>query len=79
VLDLPVELALQRAAQRRGGSIPDRFEAEQVEFHERLRDAYLALAAAEPHRCALIDAVGTQDEVAARIWQAARLGREATR
>jgi dTMP kinase len=73
VLDLPVELALQRAAQRRGGSIPDRFEAEQVEFHERLRDAYLALAAAEPHRCALIDAGGTEDEVAARIWQAARL------
>jgi dTMP kinase len=73
VLDLPVELALQRAAQRRGGSIPDRFEAEQVEFHERLREAYLALAAAEPHRCALIDAGGTEDEVAARIWQTAGL------
>ena len=73
VLDLPVELTLQRAAQRRDGSIPDRFEAEQVEFHERLRDAYLALAAAEPHRCALIDASGTEDEVAARIWRTTRL------
>jgi dTMP kinase len=80
VLDLPVELGLQRAAQRRGGSIPDRFEAEQVEFHERLRDAYLALAAAEPHRCALIDASGSEDEVAARIWQtvSARLDPAAT-
>jgi dTMP kinase len=69
VLDVPVELGLQRAAQRRGGSIPDRFEAEQVEFHERLRDAYRTLAAAAPHRCALIDASGTADEVAARVWQ----------
>jgi dTMP kinase len=69
VLDVPVQLGLQRAAQRRGGSIPDRFEAEQVEFHERLREAYLALAAAEPHRCALIDASGTEAEVAARVWQ----------
>lgn len=70
VLDLPVPLALQRAAQRRSsGSIADRFEAEQDEYHERLRDAYRALAAAEPHRCALIDASGTEDDVAARVWQ----------
>jgi dTMP kinase len=69
VLDVPVQLGLQRAAQRRGGSIPDRFEAEQMEFHERLREAYLALAAAEPHRCALIDASGTEAEVAERVWQ----------
>jgi dTMP kinase len=73
VLDLPAELGLQRAAQRRDGSIPDRFEAEQVEFHERLREAYRALAAAEPHRCTLIEAVGTEDEVADRIWQTAKL------
>jgi dTMP kinase len=73
VLDLSVELGLQRAAQRRGGSIPDRYEAEQVEFHKRLREAYLALAAAEPHRCALIDAGGSEDEVAARVWQTVRL------
>jgi dTMP kinase len=73
VLDLPAELGLQRAAQRRDGSIPDRFEAEQVEFHERLREAYRALAAAEPHRCTLIEAAGTEDEVAARIWQTAKL------
>jgi dTMP kinase len=72
VLDLPALLGLRRAAERRGSSSPDRYEAEQVEFHQRLRDAYLALAAAEPHRCVLIDAGGTEDEVAARIWQTAR-------
>jgi dTMP kinase len=74
VLDVPVQLGLQRAARRRGGSNPDRFEAEQVEFHERLREAYLALAAAEPHRCALIDASGTEAEVAARVWQIVSAG-----
>ena len=75
VLDLPVKTALQRAAQRRAGSMADRFEAEEVEFHERLREAYRALAAAEPHRCVLVDAGGMKDEVAARIWQAAGLDR----
>lgn len=72
VLDLPVQLGLQRAARRRGSGLADRFEAEQVEFHERLREAYRALAAAEPHRCVLVDASGTAEEVAARLWQAAR-------
>ncbi len=68
VLDMPVEVALQRAAQRRNGSKPDRFEAEDVESHEKLRDAYLALAAAEPNRCVMIDASASKEEVARRIW-----------
>ncbi len=68
VLDMPVEVALQRAAQRRNGSNPDRFEAEDVESHEKLRDAYLALAAAEPNRCVMIDASASKEEVARRIW-----------
>lgn len=68
VLDMSVELALQRAILRRSGSSPDRFEAEEVESHEKLRDAYLALAAAEPNRCVLIDAGASKDEVARRIW-----------
>ncbi len=56
VLDVPVALGLKRAARRRGGANPDRFEAETIDFHEKLRRAYLALAAAEPDRCAFIDA-----------------------
>jgi len=68
VLDMPVEIALQRAAQRRNGSNPDRFEAEEVESHEKLRDAYLSLAASEPNRCVMIDASASKDEVARRIW-----------
>jgi dTMP kinase len=68
VLDVPVELAMERAAERRGGTKPDRFEAEDVEFHEKLREAYLALAAAAPQRCVIIDASTNKETVAKRVW-----------
>jgi dTMP kinase len=68
VLDVSVEIGLERAAVRRNGSRADRFEAEKVEAHEKLRDAYLALAAAEPNRCVLVDASVNKDTIAKRIW-----------
>jgi dTMP kinase len=68
VLDLPVGLAQERASRRRAGGRPDRFEAEQIEFHENLRQAYLALAAAEPERCVIVDASASKDEVGNGIW-----------
>lgn len=70
ILDLPVEEGLQRRAQRRGDAVPDRFEAEDVEFHQKLRQAYLALAAAEPKRCVVIEAGGAKEDVAQQIWAA---------
>jgi len=73
VLDLPVETALQRLAVRRGDAAPDRFEAENVEFHRELRDAYLAVAAREPERCVVIDATGSKDEIAKSIWAVVNL------
>ena len=70
VLDLPVELGLARAHGRGGGET--RFEAKGPAFHQRLRDAFLALAAAEPARCAVVDADGDQDAVGGRIWGVVR-------
>jgi dTMP kinase len=70
VLDVPVEIGLRRAAGRRRGSSPDRFEAETIDFHERLRQAYLMLAAAEPDRCVIVDASAPKKMAAKRIWQA---------
>ncbi|WP_298372524.1 dTMP kinase [uncultured Bradyrhizobium sp.] len=72
ILDVPVEVGLQRAAMRRGNATADRFEAEGIKFHRDLRDAYRRIAAEDPERCVLIDSTADQDTVAARIWTALR-------
>jgi dTMP kinase len=72
VLDVPAEIGLKRAAGRRKGSDPDRFEAETIDFHEQLRQAYLTLAASEPQRCVIIDASAPKMTVAKQIWQAVK-------
>jgi dTMP kinase len=71
ILDLEPEVGLERAAKRRRGrKQADRFESESLSFHRTLRRAFLDIAAAEPSRCAVIDAGGTEDEVAVAIWSA---------
>src|SRR6478672_4059775 len=72
ILDVPVEIGMQRAAARRGAGAPDRFEAEDVKFHQGLREAYRQIAAEDPQRCVLIDATAAPDAVSARIWKALR-------
>lgn len=72
ILDLPVEIGLKRAAARRGAGAPDRFEAEDIRFHQDLRDAYRQIAAEDPDRCVLIDATPSPDVVAAQVWTALR-------
>ena len=70
ILDLPASVGLVRAAARRPANAPvDRFESENLRFHEALRDAYLAIAIAEPERCAVIDASASEADVAEAIWQ----------
>ncbi len=68
ILDVPVDVALERRALRRGDAPPDRFEAENVEFHQKLREAFRALAADEPERCVIIDASVPRVQVAKDIW-----------
>jgi dTMP kinase len=72
ILDVPVEVGMQRAAKRRGTGAPDRFEAEGIKFHQELREAYRQIAAREPQRCVVIDANADVDSVAAHIWVALR-------
>src|SRR5215475_10881006 len=72
ILDVPVEVGLKRAAARRGQGAPDRFESEDVKFHQELREAYREIASADPDRCVLIDATGDPNAVAALIWTALR-------
>ncbi len=68
LLDAPVETAMQRA-DRRGER--DRFEVEETEFFNRVRQAYLALAAAEPGRFRVVDCSRTLDTVQAAIGEIA--------
>ena len=68
ILDLPPEEGMRRAADRRGTSAkPDRFEKEAMLQHELRRDAFLEIASAEPDRCVVIDASGTEKQVHQRI------------
>jgi dTMP kinase len=68
ILDVPAQIGLARAKSRRGQNEADRFEGEAMEFHEKLRQAYRALAAAEPNRCVVIDGRAPRDVVSDRIW-----------
>ena len=74
ILDLPVEEGLARAA-RRGGEA-DRFERLDHAFHQRLREGFRQIAAAEPQRCVLIDASGDAVKVQRAVLAAVteRLG-----
>lgn len=70
MLDLPIELGLERAQKR--GPV-DRFEEEKIEFFSKVRQGYLDIAQAEPERMKLIDARGTIDEVQQQIKQTLEL------
>lgn len=81
IFDLPEELGLNRARQRNKESAAlineSRFEGEDLRFHRRIREGYLAMAVAEPERFAVIDASGSLDEVFGRA--SAELGRRLPR
>jgi dTMP kinase len=71
LLDLAPEIGLLRARARNAANpaaaAEGRFEAEDLEFHRRVREAYLALAGQWPQRIHVVDASGTPDQVFSRI------------
>jgi dTMP kinase len=64
LLDLETGEALRRATA--GGA--DRIEAESIDFHRAVIEGFAQIAAAEPARIVKVDASGTVEEVAARVW-----------
>ncbi len=56
LLDVPVEIALRRAAARRGRQAPDRFEQEDLAFFERVRARFAELARQHPTRIKVVNA-----------------------
>jgi dTMP kinase len=72
ILDLPAEAGLSRARARRGADAPDRFEGEDLAYHQALNAAFHDIARDEPERCVLIDANRTKTEIAHDIWRIVR-------
>jgi dTMP kinase len=68
ILDLDVKVGLERALSR--GTAENRFEKFGTDFHEKLRQSFLDIARRNPERCRVIDASGTEDQVAEAIWSA---------
>jgi dTMP kinase len=64
LLDLAVEIGLMR---NKGINKMDRLELEDIDFHKRVRDGYLEIAAKEPERIKLIDASGSIEEIHSKI------------
>jgi dTMP kinase len=74
LFDLPEEVGLDRARSRNVETTKNegRFEAEDLRFHRRVREGYLALAAAEPGRYVVVDANGPENDVFDRMIAALR-------
>jgi dTMP kinase len=70
VLDVPAEVGLARAAARRGLAVADRFEAEDLGFHRKLRDAFRQITVDDPLRCVLVAADADIATVSQRVWDA---------
>src|SRR5689334_12776975 len=72
LFDLSINESTRRTARRTSGRSSgkltrDRLDIEKADFHERVRDAYLQIALAEPERVKLIDTSGRVEDTQARV------------
>lgn len=65
LLDVPVDVGLAR----KKGAGRDRFESEELTFHERVRQGYLAMARADARRWLVLDGTSPVKETRDRIWE----------
>ncbi len=72
LIDIDLETSLRRARTRNqfSGKVETRMDDQSVDFHRKVRDAYLQIAADEPKRIRVIDGSGDTSAVAARVWEA---------
>jgi dTMP kinase len=75
LMDLPVELGMQRIAETRGHNEDlqavglDRIESKGLMYHRKVREGFLDIAKLEPKRITVVDASRTVAEIAAVVWQ----------
>ena len=65
LLDMPAEAGLARKGARK----QDRFEQEDIAFHQRVREGYLKMATNDPQRWLVVDASQSKTKIAKIIWQ----------
>jgi len=72
VIDIQTELGLERAhgRNRKTQDVETRLDEQAIDFHRKVRDAYLQLAADEPGRVKLIDGSGSEEKVEKEVWKA---------
>ncbi len=74
ILDMDPDRAFERVRQRAIedglAGVADRFEKEDLQFHRRLRDNFLAIAISSPGRCVVISADTDEDALEEAIWRA---------
>jgi dTMP kinase len=71
ILDIPAADGLRRAKRRAeepGEQALDRFEREELDTHEKRREAFLDIAAADPLRCRVVDAAGMPEAIADKVF-----------
>ena len=69
LFDLPIEVGMERARARVAhiADHNDRLEAEKMDFHQRVRDSFLAIARREPERVKVLDATQSIEELFAEV------------
>ncbi|MFB3777171.1 MAG: dTMP kinase [Bryobacteraceae bacterium] len=78
LFDIDLETSLARAqarnrtVQQSGGVAETRMDDQEIEFHRRVREAYIELAAAEPRRFVVIDGRPDVETVAGAVWEAVK-------
>ena len=76
ILDMDPDAAFRRVRERElEGALQqtgDRFEKEDLDWHRRLREAFLAIARQHPDRCIILDAATSEDQLAQNVWGVVR-------
>lgn len=70
LIDIDLETSLARARQRNLDITETRMDSQAVEFHHKVREAYLEMAAREPARFRVIDGRADVEAVAGSVWNA---------
>jgi dTMP kinase len=68
-LTLLLDISAEEGLARKTGRSQDRFEQEDIAFHQRVREGYRKLAASEPQRWLVIDASQSKARISQIIWQ----------